>query len=617
MEPAVKYADLTLSGRDLARMRRQAMATGGKVGAAQRVAAAVRATQAQTQVAAWRNAHASQCGSQCGCSTGAAGACECSGAATVALPACHAERSAKAALPNGGTLGRTLARARRQTLALEGKVGIQKVANASRIAATMPDRADWQTALVQGVTGRQLAMQKRIVQSLAGRTEASHSSSSTRSAGRTRSRAAAERTEVGHTLAGQEVSGIQVERSSKVTGQEPGTCRHVTGTEYIGMEQYQAWCDSKPQPRAPKVGQSQTSGQQQSVTGTEVDPLPRVTGNQTGVCAGITGTQYLSAETVRLCQEQPLQGPRKVSVMSSRGQQSVTGVAVSGGSSVTGSEAGAQRPITGTQYARARTQGASSQAVPASPEAPERQGQRQPASWRAQSLTGDRPGIGGGSVTGDERGACEPVTGTPFVGPDNQHAACTIDSAWLTRHPELAVETLPAPPQGFSIVRPQRGSHASSAAAPQRNQVTGVACGNSDRITGPGFKAQGVITGTPEFRHGGCTRRSQAAAANAANAASPPAAQPPASERLSGEGRQQGSRLTGDAWGSSRHISGTDGVSAQSRNPTQRGQPRGVGMDARSVREQPRAEVPQSPVTGSSGNTGRGAMVTLSGGARG
>ncbi|MDO8274052.1 MAG: CsoS2 family carboxysome shell protein, partial [Serpentinimonas sp.] len=330
------------------------------------------------------------------------------------MPAPASQTKAACTLPNG----RTLARARRQTLAQEGKVGIQKVANASRIAATMPDRADWQTALVQGVTGRQLAMQKRIVQSLAGRTEAQHSSGN-RSVARSRSRPVAERTEVGHTLSGQEVSGIQVERSSKVTGQEPGTCRNVTGTEYIGMEQYQAWCESKPQPRPPKVGLSQTTGQQQSISGTEVDPQPRVTGNQTGVCLGITGTQYLSDLTTRLCQEQPLQGPHKVSVMSSRGQQTVTGVVVNGGSKVTGNEAGMQRPITGTQYARAVQAAPSrmpaSEARHALPEPV--QVQRQSASWRTQSLTGDRPGIGGGGVTGDERGACEPITGTPFIGP--------------------------------------------------------------------------------------------------------------------------------------------------------------------------------------------------------
>jgi hypothetical protein len=52
------------------------------------------------------------------------------------------------------------------------------------------------------------------------------------------------------------------------------------------------------------------------------------------------------------------------------------------------------------------------------------------------------------------------------------------------------------------------------------------------------------------------------------------------------------------------------------RNPSQRGNPRGTVMDARS---QPEAEKPPAAanlVTGSSGNSGRGPLVTVSGGAR-
>ena len=152
MQPAVNHADLTLSGRDLARMRRQAMATEGKVGAAKRVAAAVRATH----VAQAAQAAAQRDEAQCGCAAGADAVCACSASASLGVAVQPAK--ANSALPNG----RVLARARRQTLALEGKVGIQKVVNASRIAATMPDRADWQTALVQGATGRQRSEERRV-----------------------------------------------------------------------------------------------------------------------------------------------------------------------------------------------------------------------------------------------------------------------------------------------------------------------------------------------------------------------------------------------------------------------------------------------------------------------
>jgi len=90
-----------------------------------------------------------------------------------------------------------------------------------------------------------------------------------------------------------------------------------------------------------------------------------------------------------------------------------------------------------------------------------------------------------------------------------------------------------------------------------------------------------------------------------------------AARRLTGEGNQQGPRITGDAWNAQTRVTGTEGASALARNSSLRGQPRGSGVDARAFREIERPEVPESRITGSSGNTGKGAVVTLSGGARG
>jgi len=53
------------------------------------------------------------------------------------------------------------------------------------------------------------------------------------------------------------------------------------------------------------------------------------------------------------------------------------------------------------------------------------------------------------------------------------------------------------------------------------------------------------------------------------------------------------------------------------RNPTQRGMPRPMGAAARHLKAVEHGDVPMSPITGSSGNTPRGAVVTVSGGARG
>ena len=91
-----------------------------------------------------------------------------------------------------------------------------------------------------------------------------------------------------------------------------------------------------------------------------------------------------------------------------------------------------------------------------------------------------------------------------------------------------------------------------------------------------------------------------------------------AAQRLTGEGSQAGRSVTGDAWNAMSKVTGTEGPSSLSRNLSERGEPRGMGMNAmrfREVVEHP--PVPDSRITGSSGNTGKGSLVTLSGGARG
>lgn len=720
------HSSATLSGRELARQRRAALATQGRAALStvstlarrmQATAAAEAATAASA--AAVTPAEAAGCG--CGCN-GATNGC---GQAQTA-PAFDL-KSAQSVAPTG----RALARARREALARDGKAGLQRVAQATRIAATMPDR-DWQSALQKGATGRQLAQQRRLVQSLTGRTT-QESASTTRPAGRLRpSRStslapAPSKVEEAHTLAGQLVTGTQVERSHHVTGNEYGACRSVTGTEYIGQEQYDAFCGTKPAPRPSKIGFGSTLmgqpvsgsevGRSSHVTGDEPGacrsitgdqylgnehfdkfcgrrPVPeaakvvetqtqggrsvtgsslllgnKVTGNEIGSCRGITGTQYMSREDGELCATNTPSGPHKVSIMSTRREQTVSGTAVSRSEQkVTGGEAGAARPITGSQYALSQTgepgirPGASTRRGNQESAHPKHVGdgdlrsaavtvmddnswahrvaaanvqfapnqqvpQQQPATFRTQTLTGDIPGAGGGRITGDERGACEPVTGTAYVGPDNLHASCTISSRWLTRFPEAVVEPVSQAPVDFSVQTPARQAWTRRQ---QQQAVTGSAMDISDRITGPGNKAGGLITGTPEFRHGPSAQYGQDRPAHPGNVGtmargawhaqlqseSAPVEEQPVS-RLTGDGSQSGTRVTGDAWGAGSRVTGTEGRSVSSRNPSQRGAPRGAGTHARAHMELERQDVPLSKITGSAGNTSRGAVITVSGGARG
>lgn len=816
--------------KSAARARRQALSTIGKAalknaghGTATRPAAHLRPGRAVAEV---RGSDCGcgcggqcSCGGQCGCSHGA----ERKEAARIEAVQHGAPAVERAALNAPEATGRTLAKMRRAALSQDGKKGLKRVAQATRIAAAMPQQ-DWQSAMLKGATGRQVAMQRRLVQALAGRVDKT-SGASTRPTGRVRARNVVEapaKVEEGHTLSGQTVTGTQVERISKVTGNEPGSCRAITGTEYIGFEQFQTLCGIRPEPATPKVAVSSTL-REQRITGTALGRSTKTTGDEPGACRPVTGTEYLSSErfeqfcstrpsaplgkvaltrtdkgqtvtgalvdrprrvtgvehgadravtgtrysqsetddappkvavshtaagkpvtgtvvgrserqtgdeagscrpitgteyhTVEqfrdFCRTAPPGGARKVSVMSTRDEQTVSGTAVDRSAKVTGNEVGSCRSITGSQYyttadfaglcktpgpqkvaemqtLRGRTVTGSevapspklsgdesygcepvtgmdyigtrqlaalcpAEAVPTvspvskvivdttlrgqrvtgiapgradhvtgneagtcSPisgtpyigqgqyaafcQAPQREQQaarvRDSAVIPATVVTGDRPGAGGAQVTGDERGACEPISGTPYLGLDNiASGQCAMSDRFSARD----VDQRPPAPRDFSISIPARQAREER----QTEVITGSGMGTS-RITGPINKADGLITGTPEFRHGDQVRRPRDDEQSV-----------PAARRLSGEGSQQGRRISGDAWDGNSRVTGTEGSSSLARNPSMRGQPRGAGTGAMAFRGIERPEVPLSVVTGSAGNTRSGATVTVSGGARG
>jgi hypothetical protein len=708
-------ASATLSGRELALQRRNAMAHSGKAGIARAPAAARTAAPAR----AAQPAGSGGCGPKCDCTPAAsAGATPARGAAAVSgrpapdpRPASVGTATPPPAVQTGGV--RALARLRRAALTQDGKAGLTRVAKAAQLASTVPER-NWQAAMATGATGRQMSMQRRKALSLAGRAGQAPSTA-TRTGGRMKAlkvdAAAPPKVEQGHTLSGQSVTGTMVERSRKVTGNEPGSCRNITGTEYIGGEQFDALCTTRPAPAPSKVSVSHT-GAGRPVTGTMVGRSSRQTGTEAGTCRPVTGTEYLSMEHFReICKTTAPAAPRKVSVMSTRGEQTVSGSAVDRSGRVTGNEVGSCRSITGSQYyttadfaglcetptprkvGRMETvggrivtgsevapspklsgdetfgwkpvtgtdyigtrqlaelgatagvaavnkvvvdsslggqtvsgsnpgraanvtgnemgacalvsgdqySGASQlqQFCPPASVAQQRALVRDSASIPATVVTGDRPGAGGSPVTGDERGSCGAVTGTPYLGVDNMPTNCTAGGRFgLRGQSQLSVAE--APVRGFSIKTPAREGRER-----RDGSVTGSAMENS-RITGPVNKGAGLITGTPDFRHVDSSwRKAKDGAAVAA------------AQRVSGEGNQQGRRISGDAWNADTRVSGTEGTSSVARNPSQRGQPRGVGSSAAGFRDLERPEIPDSVITGSAGSARRGAAVTVSGGARG
>ena len=396
----------------------------------------------------------------------------------------------------------------------------------------------------------------------------------------------------------QEVSGTGVGRSEKVTGDEPGSCRTITGSQYYSADNFGALC-STPSPQ--KVASMQTLAGR-TLTGTAVGMSKNVTGDERGGCKPVTGTEYIGSDLQKaVCDTTtPVAPIAKVGVDQTWRGQSVTGTYVGRSQRVTGDEPGGCSPISGTPYI-GRGQYNSFCESPALSDQEARI--RTSASIPATTVTGDRPGAGGSKMTGDERGACGVISGTPYIGVDNTVSQCAPSGRFVAR-PSAWEDTPRAPaPLDFSISTPAR-----AAQKKQFNDVTGTGY-NSERITGPVNKGNGLITGTPEFRH-----REVAPQPVVAQQAETPSA----ARRVTGEGSQSGRPVTGDAWSGLSRVSGTEGASTLSRNLTERGNPRGMGMNAtrfKEVVEHP--PVPDSRITGSSGNTGRGALVTLSGGARG
>jgi hypothetical protein len=458
------------------------------------------------------------------------------------------------------------------------------------------------------------------------------------------------------TTSGNSVTGNRVGRSSKVTGDEPGTCKNVTGTEYVGAEQSPAFCGTPSQKKLspmadamtrkgktisgdnvgrsskvtgdetgaereltgtqytrlvdgkgsgsvpPKVGNSKTlSGG--SITGSMVGRREKMTGDEAGSCRNVTGDDYIGAEQFSsFCKTQPERSERKVGQSKTFNGESVTGTMTGRGSRVTGDEPGTCKSITGTPYAGAEQYQAYCEPKQTDNAAAR---MRKNTAMAGAPMTGLQPAVGG-KMTGDSKGACESVSGTPYVGRDQVAEACPASAAEMQAadFPQSLEQAIGA---DFSVSSPAREAQTEQA---NGNAVTGSRYEQGSSITGPFGMASGKVTGTEQARF---DRAPQAA---------PPVADEPEminnrpTSRITGEGMDAGPRITGDDWERGDRVTGTEGKSATRRNPTLRG-PTPNAMQMKQQNRNEEMPMPVSKVTGGSGNTDRGALITYSGGARG
>ncbi|MEB3271144.1 MAG: CsoS2 family carboxysome shell protein [Synechococcus sp.] len=457
---------------------------------------------------------------------------------------------------------------------------------------------------------------------------------------------------VSATTHGNRVTGNEVGRSEKVTGDEPGTCKIVTGTEYVSANQAAAWCGgATPSPR--KVGQAQTHGgrlvsgvmvgRSEKVTGdepgsgrqltgdqyvTEAQQLPgrapakvaslhtlrgtgitgthvgrseHVTGDEPGSCRLITGDEYIGSQQYdRFCGSRPAPEPAKVGFSVTNRAQVVSGTRTGRSSKVTGDEPGTCKAVTGTPYAGLDEAG-NWCPTPAVEEIRARTPVRM-----GTVMSGIQPGIGG-VMTGAERGACGDITGTPYVGPDQQAMAC--GTAPVGTEPDFPRPLASQPWQGFSVQSP---AQAAFAARQSGGGVTGTRYEDSRRITGPFDMAGGKVTGTEEFRFDRRAPQRARGPVGPAPVSADEDARPVS--RVTGEGNSSGQKITGDDWDRGERVTGTEGPSARRRNPSRPGPM--SAMPAFQPKRNEEVPEPVSRITGSSGNTSAGSLITLSGGAR-
>ena len=333
------------------------------------------------------------------------------------------------------------------------------------------------------------------------------------------------------------------------------------------------------------------------ITGSAVGRGGRVTGDENGVCRQVTGNQYLTpassqaecggsgggtapAAQLGAVRRDPVTGA-KVSVAQTWGQQRLTGTHVEHNPSVTGDAVGSCSIITGTPY-----QGPSTVHGWCDPDAASTAEDRLPRRLAIAAISGDVPRHSD-SVTGTHRGAARDVTGSAYFRESADAPATGAD------------EGLAGLNARFSVASPQRTAQLRALAA-QASPDTAAA---SSPITGSFAIGRGRVTGNAEFHF-----RSRAATDPGATAAR---------SKLTGEGRELGTRVTGWSWTEQANVTGQEGANAAERNPSERAGKAQAFSGARRFKTLAKREETKQLVTGLLGWSGKtAARVTLSGGAQ-
>ncbi len=414
------------------------------------------------------------------------------------------------------------------------------------------------------------------------------------------------------------VSGTPLAQHPDTTGVDRGLCRAITGTEYFSGEIFQELCPRSENRSRPVNHESRITGrvstsqllrpETQYANDVTADGLiitggesvhSRITGTDADRSPRMSGSQYRNVQlgsNARSRRRDQLMDSGRLTGHFLDGHRTLTGVTQDRGSDVTGDNyadnrrtSRAQRPapsrtdgtrrihsgprISGIRDESDRTTGTPDAVREEMSGTPYIGSDARPRGMSAHAVTGTQPAIGSG-VTGDSRGADGSVSGTPYLGED--HLATSF-----------GYEPVARPDRQFSVMTQRHAS----------KPYTRVTSG----ITGSFGKGGGKVTGVNDAFF--------AIRPNGTDQDSP-------TKLVTGEGATAGQKITGDDWDRNPNVTGTEGRSSKSRNTTRRGA-ESTKTSSVSESDHRSRDIPVSKVTGSSGNTSDGALITYSGGARG
>ncbi len=498
---------------------------------------------------------------------------------------------------NASDTGRMLSRARRTAMAGRGKAGLEAHSKGNS-SASLARQAN------PDISGRDLARVVRESRSKSGSRGSSGVPTRTR-----RPRNAAE---------AKAISGTKVGHTEKLTGDEAGLCHSgVTGTDYMASEVFEKFCQGEA-PKAPKkVESSETLSGSKLTSGGKVGSADKLTGVESGSCREVTGTEYLGREHfAQQCETTPEPSVAKVSHSQTSRGTVISGPKSSRSDKVSGNERGTCKAISGTPYAGEEV----FESFCTTQEQREtRMRSVMPEKGNVgKDISGLQPGLTGKQMTGAEDGACQSVSGTPYLAASEVKEVCGAEPAQVGEadFPQSLV-TADVVAGEFSVVPTVASATEIEATGVVRNLapaaavskgVTGSGYDGGSSVTGAFSMGKGKVSGTEDSRLG--TRSGNVITVETKSVES----EVQQVSRVTGEGIETGLNITGDDWDRGDHVTGTEGNSAK-RNPTRRGPM--SAMHQIEQKRDPQIDRPSANVTGGSGGSQGTSSVTVSGGARG